>query len=297
MAKKKDDEPCFFMPWQEPAADLDVMSRVAGADSKLMLMRIMAEMGVAAEEYAAFLADDKLMAGLGSLMTDMARQLHLYDDDVLCEEEAADDVQPVPAAKNKSLRIKVQMKDVTKPPMWRELIIPASFYFDQLHLAIQAAMGFDDCHLWMFQPKAFDSDLQITLPDEDAEWTHDARSTPVTAFLAKKGDKLEYVYDFGDDWIFTVTVLDVLDEYTYKAECTKWKGDMQPVEDSGGVWSYIQFRDIYSRADSMSAKEKREIARSLGYDKFSTLMERLEDAKFDIDEVNDTLAFVSIDED
>ena len=284
------------MPWQEPAVEPEIMSRLAGADSKLMLMRIMAEMGVTPDEYAAFLADDKLMTEQGKFLTDMARQTHLYDDDALWDKED-DDAQPIPDAENKSLRIKVQMKDVTKPPMWRELIIPASFYFDQLHLAIQAAMGFDDCHLWMFQPKAFDSDLQITLPDEDAEWTHDARSTPVTAFLSKKGDKLEYVYDFGDDWIFTVTVLDVLDEYTYKAECNKWKGDMQPVEDSGGVWSYIQFRDIYSRADSMSAKEKREIARSLGYDKFSTLMERLEDAKFDIDEVNDALAFVSIYED
>lgn len=295
MAKKKDDEPCFFMPWQEPAVEPEIMSRLAGADSKLMLMRIMDEMGVTPDEYAAFLADDKLMAEQGNFMTDMARQTHLYDDDALWDKED-DDAQPIPDAENKSLRIKVQMKDVSKPPMWRELVIPADFHFDQLHLAIQAAMGFDNYHLWMFQPQVYHSDLQITLPGEEEEGTHDARNTPVTAFLAKKGDKLEYVYDFGDDWIFTVTVIDVLDEYNDVAECTKWKGDMQPVEDSGGVWSYIQFRDIYSRVNTLSAKEKREMACSLGYDKFSTLMGRLDDAQFDIEVVNSRLADISLDD-
>lgn len=88
--------------------------------------------------------------------------------------------------------------------------VPANFTFYQLHKAIQAVCGFEDAHLWQFQHRAYDPDLQIGIPLDRSnsfgmgleKWTHDARKTGITAFLAEKGQKLVYVYDFGDDWIF-----------------------------------------------------------------------------------------------
>lgn len=57
-------------------------------------------------------------------------------------------------ASEKTLKLRVQMQDVTKPPMWRELKVPANFTFYQLHKAIQAVCGFEDAHLWQFQHRA-----------------------------------------------------------------------------------------------------------------------------------------------
>jgi len=37
-----------------------------------------------------------------------------------------------------------------KPPIWRRLLVPSTMTLGDLHLAIQAAMGWEDCHLHAF---------------------------------------------------------------------------------------------------------------------------------------------------
>lgn len=258
---------------------------------KLMFMTTLAEMGVTAEEYAAFLNDDKLIDEIKGRMDSMAEDFDFHRE--------AEEVHPIPDADKKSLRLKVQMKDVNKPPMWREMVIPADFNFSQLHQAIQAVTGLDDCHLWQFQRHAYDRDLQIGIPCDDGmgfgieEWTHDADVTPVTGFLAQKGDKLEYVYDFGDDWIFTVSVLDVVEREGDVAVCTKWKCDFQPIEDCGGVWVYLQIRDAFSDPKALTAKQKRELADSLGFEDFRRLSAYVDESMIDIEYINERLADIT----
>lgn len=192
------------------------------------------------------------------------------------------------------------MQDVTKPPMWRELKVPADFTFLQLHEVIQKACGFENAHLWQFQRKAYDPELQIGIPQDDSnpysfgldDFTHDARTTGITAFLAEKGQKLVYVYDFGDDWIFTVSVVDIFARDGDAAECPRWKCDIQPLEDSGGVWSYLQMRNAWDGRDSLNKKEKKEIAESLGYDSFDDLIEVISACFFDPKAVNEALATI-----
>lgn len=198
-------------------------------------------------------------------------------------------------ASEKTLTLRVQMQDVTKPPMWRELKVPADFNFLQLHRAIQAACGFEDCHLWQFQRKAYDSGVQIGIPSTRNEpgledCTHDARKTGITAFLAEKGQKLVYVYDFGDDWIFTVSVVGVTPRDGEKALCPRWKSDLQPMEDSGGIWSYVNMRMAWDQRSTLTKRQKKELADSLGYESFDDLEEYLGESLFNLEEVNGLLA-------
>ncbi|MDE6757199.1 MAG: plasmid pRiA4b ORF-3 family protein [Muribaculaceae bacterium] len=276
---------------------------------KLMIMTAMSEMGISAEEYDAFLKSGIDKAKIRDMMLDMHLQHggNGFDEDddedddndlreFLRPRPISDSVVPMPEAENKSLRIKVQMKDVSKPPMWRELVIPADFNFSQLHYAIQAATGLSDCHLWQFQHQAYNPDLQIGIPTDGDfsfgldEWTHDADTTPVSGFLSKKGDKLEYVYDFGDDWIFTVSVLEVMDRTGEVAECVKWKCDFQPIDDCGGVYSYLRLRDIAAAPDSLDKKAKKEIAQSYDFENFNQFAAWLDEATIDIEYVNEQLA-------
>lgn len=257
---------------------------------RLMLMMALAEMGVTPEEYSAFLADSETR-------TELKKQIMSNDLDTFgVGRSEPEEVHAIPDADKKSLRLKIQMKDVTKPPMWREVVIPADFDFIHLHQVIQIVTGLENCHLWQFQRKAYDHGLQIGIPPEGPEgmglddYTHDAGLTPVTGFLAKKGDKLEYVYDFGDDWIFTVSVLEVMDRVGEVAECMKWKCDFQPLEDCGGVGTYLMLRDVFSAPDKLSAKMKKEFAGEFGYDDFRELEAWVDDAKMDIEYVNEQLA-------
>ena len=36
------------------------------------------------------------------------------------------------------------------PPIWREIEVPTSMTLKQLHAVVQAAMGWEDAHLWEF---------------------------------------------------------------------------------------------------------------------------------------------------
>ena len=47
------------------------------------------------------------------------------------------------------LRIKIVLLG-TKPPIWRRVLVPAEFTLAQLHDVVQAAMGWEDCHLHQF---------------------------------------------------------------------------------------------------------------------------------------------------
>lgn len=140
-------------------------------------------------------------------------------------------------ADNKTLKIKIQLRNVTKPPMWREVLVPADFNFSQLHYVIQTVTVLDNCHLWLFDIRPKTHNLLIGIPKTDLfsfgidDCSFDADQTPLTAFLAKKGDKLVYVYDFRLDWIFNISVIDVVERHGEVAECRKYKSELQALDD------------------------------------------------------------------
>ncbi len=190
---------------------------------------------------------------------------------------------------NSSLVLKIAMQHVSKPPVWREVQVPGTFNFYQLHFVIQAVYYLFNCHLWSFGRCAYDQDLSIGMPD-DAEWndnytTHQADETPLMLFLGKKGDKLVYTYDFGDSWEFAITVSQVKNEKIEFPLLLKWKGDLQPVEDSGGVWCYMQMRNFLENESTLTQKQKNEIAQQLLYEDAEELKEVLEDQIIDPEDI------------
>ena len=51
----------------------------------------------------------------------------------------------VPADTIATLRIDLLDSD---PPIWREIEVPVAMTLRQLHTVVQAAMGWEDAHLW-----------------------------------------------------------------------------------------------------------------------------------------------------
>ncbi|RRH90214.1 plasmid pRiA4b ORF-3 family protein [Mesorhizobium tamadayense] len=56
---------------------------------------------------------------------------------------------PKTAASMNIITLKMTQRGV-KPPVWRRLVMPGTMTLGDLHEAIQAAMGWHDCHLHAF---------------------------------------------------------------------------------------------------------------------------------------------------
>jgi hypothetical protein len=96
----------------------------------------------------------------------------------------------------------------TNPLVWRRVQVPEDFSFWDLHVAIQDAMGWQDCHLHefnVFHPEQGTVE-RLGIPDRDfpderpctADW-----EVPIAAHFnwesVSGAAPVQYVYDFGDD--------------------------------------------------------------------------------------------------
>ncbi|MDE5811683.1 MAG: plasmid pRiA4b ORF-3 family protein [Muribaculaceae bacterium] len=269
---------------------------------RMAFMMTAIDMGITPEEYAEFYENaDDFKAMLKSAAPQHTAFQEMDGDDTfgpslfLPKQPIIVEKSKLPRkdAAEKSLVLKVQLCDVSTPPMWRELIVPADFNFTQLHYAIQAAMGLLNLHLWMFQKSPYNKGLAIGIPQGESGFsfglddaTHDADETPLTAFLADKGDKLFYVYDFGDDWIFKVTVTKVIDRQSDRATLGKYKCDFQVPENIGGVGAYREWRKFFEQRNTLTKKQKEQFAKKWGFYDINLLDDRVETLTFNPDEIN-----------
>jgi len=134
----------------------------------------------------------------------------------------------------------------TNPLVWRRLLVPETYSFWDLHVAIQDAMGWTDCHLHEFvvvDAKTLRG-KRIGIPDEEfagerptlAGW-----KVPIARHLTHGSQPVRYLYDFGDDWNHTLEVEDILpaDGGSYP-RCVAGAGACPP-EDVGGTHGYAEF--------------------------------------------------------
>lgn len=149
----------------------------------------------------------------------------------------------MPPRKIESLQEIYQIKITllgTRPPIWRRLLVPAGMTLAQLHDVLQAAMGWEDCHLHEFRIGR----QTFGLPDPDAGLMGGAgsvneRKVRLSDVLRKAGAKAEYTYDFGDSWEHAILVEKLLPSepgLTYPV-CTAGKR-RGPPEDCGGLGGY-----------------------------------------------------------
>lgn len=160
-------------------------------------------------------------------------------------------------------QFKIQIKGITKPPVWRRVLVPDAITFQQLHFVIQEAFGWENAHLYSFSDKAYGGSFYISEPDEMDAFSFvprkDASKLKLRTFLGKDSSKsLVYWYDFGDDWIHTIKLEAVSDEALLHARCLAGKGTCPP-EDCGGVPGYEYMKGLLEEdPESEEAQEMRE---------------------------------------
>ena len=159
-------------------------------------------------------------------------------------------------------QLKVTLKN-TKPPIWRRLLVAGSSTLDQLHVAIQAAFGWWNYHLYEFEIGG----TRYGIPDPDWDFgppTRQARRTRLDK-VAAAGRSFDYTYDFGDNWEHRVTVEKVLDTapVTSLPACVDGRR-AGPPEDCGGVWGYEELLAILANRFHPEHAERAEWASHWG---------------------------------
>ena len=106
--------------------------------------------------------------------------------------------RPKPEPTRTSFGLKVTLRGV-KPPVWRRLLMPGTMTLGQLHTAIQAAMGWHDSHLHVFDigGDAFGDPRSV---DDVA----DEKRPTLNGLLRSSVVRFGYTYDFGDNWEHTI---------------------------------------------------------------------------------------------
>jgi hypothetical protein len=144
-----------------------------------------------------------------------------------------------------ALQFKIQLKNVTKPPVWRQVIVPEKFTFHDLHQLIQLVFGWEDYHLYQFSPKGYGSHPIIAFPSKE-DWDQpdmNAGKTKLSKVFISAKQTFTYIYDFGDDWIHQIVLEKILNDEIKQPVCLAGKGTCPP-EDCGGPWGYENLKLI-----------------------------------------------------
>lgn len=150
-------------------------------------------------------------------------------------------------------RFKITLEGVKAPQVYRVLDIPASWTFERFNEAIQAAFGWQNCHLWQFADKITgmygEGSFRIAEPsgydgEYDAE-TIDAYTAILSDFFPMH-KKFVYVYDFGDNWRHNIKLVEVINANNRKAKCVEGRGTCPP-EDCGGQGGYEDLKKAFKK--------------------------------------------------
>jgi len=152
----------------------------------------------------------------------------------------------------------------TIPSVWRRIVVPSDYTFWALHVAIQDAMGWQDCHLHEFKitDPRINSQLSIGIPDKDivddpqflAGW-----EIAIAELLSLANPEAFYIYDFGDWWEHTVTFEKLLNSQPSIVYPVCVAGERAcPPENSGGPHGYKQFVEAMEDPSHESHEQYRE---------------------------------------
>jgi hypothetical protein len=181
-------------------------------------------------------------------------------------------------------QLKISLRRVSKPPVWRRVAVPADITLSALHEVILHAMGWHGGHLHVFTTGW----AEYGTPGPDLGHADDS-AVRLAEVLSVPGEKLRYTYDFGDDWEHDIQLEEIgreEPEGSYPS-CLAGKGACPP-DDCGGAWGYAELKQILADPDD---EEHQEMLEWLGLDSG----EEFDPKEFSIDRVNARLRHLTTD--
>jgi hypothetical protein len=150
----------------------------------------------------------------------------------------------------------VQLAEI-EPPIWRRLAVPGPCTLHALHGILQAAMPWQDYHLYQFEIE--ETRYEDPNPDDRDPAVPDPRAFALDQLGLIQGSRFRYTYDFGDDWLHDLTVEGVVPlPRDFPLPVCLGGARACPPEDCGGVGGYEELVAALRRPQSATAREFRE---------------------------------------
>ncbi|MCI1553078.1 MAG: plasmid pRiA4b ORF-3 family protein [Levilactobacillus sp.] len=107
-----------------------------------------------------------------------------------------------------AMEITIKLKDV-RPATWRTLLVPIDIRYDQLHVLLQLAFGWENEHLYGFWPKGKREQMYVQSVDEWGD-SADMPASQGHLYTDVAVGPVIYEYDFGDSWEHVITLKHLL---------------------------------------------------------------------------------------
>src|SRR5690554_1723160 len=141
----------------------------------------------------------------------------------------------------KTYILEIQLREALIP-IWRIVEVNRNIKLHDLHLVIQAAMGWKCAHLYKF---VIDGTVyEFPFPDAyDSDKSEDSRKISLFKLKVKAGDAFRYVYDFGDNWEHNILVRGFSYDSLFSGPHCPTGAMACPPEDIGGMHVYNQLTE------------------------------------------------------
>lgn len=148
-------------------------------------------------------------------------------------------------------QILIELEGVS-PRTWRKIRVDADITMRTFHHIIQLTTGWENCHLYRFEANG-ETITQIDFVDGDYVEDHEVQ---LDEFLTDEGDKILYLYDFGDSWKHHITLEKIVDsDEEFIPRCMGGERNCPP-EDVGGLQGYLEFVQIMANPRLPEYEEK-----------------------------------------
>jgi hypothetical protein len=141
-------------------------------------------------------------------------------------------------------QFKVSLNSIN-PVIWRRIQVPENYSFWDLHVAIQDAMGWFDCHLHEFNMPNPVTGQPERIGIFNEEWDFDdikvipGWELSISDYFSGDTKLALYTYDFGDNWEHQVCLEKILPrEANVKYPCCIDGARACPPEDCGSIPGY-----------------------------------------------------------
>src|SRR5699024_1762691 len=220
----------------------------------------------------------------------------------------------------KSYIVKIELED-SDPVIWRRVVMPADATYKRLHDIIQNVTNFlggypsNGYHLYEFdldeenrivtddeevydedkhykQNKAMFEERLKTMAPEMLEFEKQSQDRLKIDVRKPSGLKIDdylekyqiiqYNYDFSDDWYFTITLEEIIDDYYFGFPTLLDGEETAPPEDVGGIHGFYQFMEAYQNPKHPEHQRMKQWSESLYFREYDPehINRRLKEIKY-----------------
>ena len=152
-----------------------------------------------------------------------------------------------------------------QPRIWRRFMLAQKATFGDLHRSIQDSFGWKDYHAWEFRLPNGDP-IAALVDDMGKGSTPDGEQLRLTRYFTGEGvcEWCEYCYDFRDDWVHEVKLVDLaVEEESFERKLLGGSRSCPP-EDCGGSAGYAELVQFLRTGRPPPGKNPAEIEQRLG---------------------------------